>query len=110
VSTADQHPTGLSSPADPRLAAVLALVWRFGLYPVALVALSAFLLWRLTGLDKVQAALEHLSAKLDAHQAAMDRTELARAAAADQQSRRLRGICYGVTDEGSRARAFCDEQ
>jgi hypothetical protein len=115
VSAADQRPTGLSSPADPRLAAVLALVWKFGLYPVAVLAACAYLLVQFADSDKallaqLQASLNHLSAKLEAHQAAMDRVEAERAASARQQSQRLKGICYGVTEEGSRARAFCDEQ
>jgi hypothetical protein len=114
VSTADQRPTGLSSPADPKVAAVLALVWKFGLYPVALLLICGYLLVRVVassdGVEQLESSIHDLSAKLEAHQAAMDRAELARAAAALQQSRRLKGICYGVTEEGSRARAFCDEQ
>jgi hypothetical protein len=106
---------GPSSPADLRVAALLSLVWRYGLFPTIVAGAFLYLLYSLaTGFSR---AIEAIDRKVDAHQAAMDKATAAAAAAdastasaIERQGQRLKGICYGVTEEGSRARAFCDEQ
>lgn len=104
-----------SSPGDPRLAAALAIIWKHGLFPTIVAAAFIYLLWSLASgfARQVEANGRHLEAleqKVDQHQHAMERSDAATAAAIQRQSNRLRGICYGVTEDGSRARAFCDEE
>lgn len=97
-----------SLPTDPRLGAALAILWRHGLFPTVVAAAFLFLLYSLaTGYSR---ELEALGRKVDAHQRAMEQSDAATAAAIQRQSNRLKGICYGVTEDGSRARAFCDEE
>jgi hypothetical protein len=98
---------GPSSPSDPRVAALLGLIWRHGLFPTIVAGAFLFLLWSLAG--NFTRSLEALERKVDVHQAAMEAADAATAAAIARQGQRLKGICYGVTEEGSRARAFCDE-
>ena len=109
--------TGLLSPADPRLAAVLAVVWRHGLFPSLVAFAFAFLLYTVAmsytrQLEAVERKIhEHQVAverRFDAHQASMIDGDHARALTLKQQNLRLKGICYGVTEEGSSARSFCD--
>ena len=109
--------TGLSTPADPRLAAVLAVVWRHGLFPSLVAGAFAYLLYtvassytrQLEAVErKVDAYQVLVAQKFDAHQASMVEGDHARALTLKQQNLRLKGICYGVTEEGSSARSFCD--
>jgi hypothetical protein len=110
----DPDPTGPDSPADPRVAAaVLAMVWKYGLYPVAIVSLLGLFAWRLLGVVDARAVtvdqrLEHLQVTLAAHQAAMEQAGADRRANDRAVLTLLRGICLASTDTGSQARAFCD--
>jgi hypothetical protein len=110
VPTATTDPV---SPGDPKLQAVLAIIWKHGLFPSLVAFAFAYLLYSLAvsftnKLEAIDVNLDSLDRKIEAHQAAMDRMTLERATVDRAQSSRLKGICYGVTDENSRARALCD--
>jgi hypothetical protein len=87
---------------------VLAVIWKHGLFPSLVAFAFAYLLYSLAGAFSRQ--LEAIELKIDAHQKAMDASDAARTMVDRQQNQRLKGICYGVTEDGSRARAFCDEE
>ena len=107
ATPAASEPTaGLPSPSDPRLAAALAVIWKHGLFPSLVAVAFAYLLYSLAGTFTRQ--LEAVDRRLDAHQSSMEQSDAARALSLSQQNLRLKGICYGVTKEGSPARAFCD--
>lgn len=63
--------------------------------------------------DRLAAAeveLRTVSHKLDAHNKAMEGAEAVRQAEQRIEALKLKGICYGVTEEGSQARSFCEAQ
>jgi hypothetical protein len=82
------------------------MIWRHGLFPTIVAGAFLYLLYSMANVYSMK--LDALGLKLDAHQAAMDRAEADRAITNRAQAQRLKGICYGVTEDGSRARALCD--
>jgi hypothetical protein len=98
-------------PTKGQIHAIITLAGKFGLWAV----LAAFLVWKLqtsydTELKAQTVAINTLSAKIDAHQAAMDR-ELADRRSEERITRTLlRGICLGTSGDLPQARVLCDIQ